>query len=57
MKSQKRVGPALKSKYPTEVILTVEEATLLADCDPDAVSKLSTFLVHMGVKKKDVSND
>ena len=55
MKTQKRSGPAAKSKYQIELILTLEEAMAISDCEPAAMEKLSTFLTHVGPKKRAAS--
>lgn len=45
----------MKSKYPVELVLTVEEAIGLAEIDPEALTRISTFLEHLGYKKKEKS--
>jgi len=56
VRSRKLEGRTDKSKFQVEVVLTVEEATGIAMCDPDVIAKLDTFLIHLGVKKKETSD-
>lgn len=50
MRSQKRkVSGSIKSQSKIEIVLSVEEAKLLMDCDPNGISQLVRFLTHLGV--------
>lgn len=46
------------SKHQKEVVLTIEEAMAIADCDPVMIEKVETLLVHSGYRKrKEASSD
>lgn len=41
-----------KSEYKRNIVLTIEEANALADCDPVMTQRLETHLTHSGCRKK-----
>lgn len=49
MRAQKRTDPAIKSKYPYEIILHVEELVKLVDCDPEMIAKVQNFTRQFGL--------
>ena len=54
MRTMKREskGIKVKSSSRVDILLTVEEAGLLVDCDPDVLGRLETLLNHLGFRKK-----
>lgn len=54
MRSGKRtVGYGkVKSRSAVDILLTIEEANALVECDPEVIARLDTFLTHMGARKK-----
>lgn len=44
------------SKFKKNIVLTVEEANAIVDCDPDVIQKIEVLLKHSGFRKKNTDD-
>jgi len=51
-KSRSQASP---SKWKKEIVITIEEAECLLECDVDTLKKLELLLIHTGFRKKEES--